>query len=655
MCRKCGWPFLNPHPSAKNRRAHKRICGTIEGYKLGNSELDNENPDGDEHKTPTPSKTKTFPVAIADIATEFGLVEVSDAVKGPLKLLQKISEENASVGNLCMTNSSVDSSQKPIMVHLTSEHDLASSVPNTGREEITVGPSATTSFMASTELDSLAMDFEGVKTCAVLDPDANYIYNQEVNPAEKDPEHESSCPEAVPEAYGAVLVAEKKVGGEASEYESADEAGLETHSDSSSIGVDSMKESNSITEATTFLDSGNAQIDRSTKIAESYDKRTDEEEYNTCFHSLKVPEDLFLIEDSATLLEDSKDHKPPIKFCISTDLDACQATVGSQPAIQYTTEQGENTASPKDEYVLLLEYTEGVYHNKPMVQGLPVEGSSRRSETKEDEVSNENGQMKGGEEEGSGAAGMSSETASISPESHDETGMGLELETTTKHFPVEQSMNLLEGGDIAQTGAGIVDSCWKKVKGGGGVEEDRKLSEPVVIVITRESHDETDAGIDLDTNNEGTDLETNNVQIPTERFSNYVTLSNVLKNPPHPEDLMDTQDGFEDVGRLDDKKVGRDSVSPIDTAVVLDVGSISNNDADLILTQSSAVEESCTKELAHGTSDVSDESMQTGGGDNGGVHIRAVSVNGVSADSSSQTDSLEANWGSISVLSAFIV
>lgn len=41
VCRKCGWPFPNPHPSARHRRAHKRICGTVEGYTLVDSE---ENP-----------------------------------------------------------------------------------------------------------------------------------------------------------------------------------------------------------------------------------------------------------------------------------------------------------------------------------------------------------------------------------------------------------------------------------------------------------------------------------------------------------------------------------------------------------------------------------------------------------------------------------
>jgi len=49
VCHKCGWPFPNPHPSAKHRRAHKKICGTIEGYK---EEQTNFNGSDDDYKTP---------------------------------------------------------------------------------------------------------------------------------------------------------------------------------------------------------------------------------------------------------------------------------------------------------------------------------------------------------------------------------------------------------------------------------------------------------------------------------------------------------------------------------------------------------------------------------------------------------------------------
>ena len=59
LCHKCGWPFPNPHPSAKHRRSHKKICGTIEGYKLVDSgDIAHKTASGDEplsdedHKTP---------------------------------------------------------------------------------------------------------------------------------------------------------------------------------------------------------------------------------------------------------------------------------------------------------------------------------------------------------------------------------------------------------------------------------------------------------------------------------------------------------------------------------------------------------------------------------------------------------------------------
>ncbi|XVE81224.1 hypothetical protein DITRI_Ditri15bG0045800 [Diplodiscus trichospermus] len=58
LCHKCGWPFPNAHPSAKHRRSHKKICGTIEGYKLVDSgdvthstASDDEQLSDEDHKT----------------------------------------------------------------------------------------------------------------------------------------------------------------------------------------------------------------------------------------------------------------------------------------------------------------------------------------------------------------------------------------------------------------------------------------------------------------------------------------------------------------------------------------------------------------------------------------------------------------------------
>ncbi|GKV28608.1 hypothetical protein SLEP1_g37631 [Rubroshorea leprosula] len=61
LCNKCGWPFPKPHPSARHRRAHKKICGTIEGYKLVDSgetkqgdASDDDHLSDEDRKTPIP-------------------------------------------------------------------------------------------------------------------------------------------------------------------------------------------------------------------------------------------------------------------------------------------------------------------------------------------------------------------------------------------------------------------------------------------------------------------------------------------------------------------------------------------------------------------------------------------------------------------------
>ncbi|CAN7033907.1 unnamed protein product [Brassica rapa subsp. trilocularis] len=95
VCSKCGWNYPNPHPSAKNRRAHKKICGTIKGFEILGSDQANQNLDlqkgqclDDEPKIPSPrvvderigdriSEEDVF----ADAVCEFSSSVVSDSVK----------------------------------------------------------------------------------------------------------------------------------------------------------------------------------------------------------------------------------------------------------------------------------------------------------------------------------------------------------------------------------------------------------------------------------------------------------------------------------------------------------------------------------------------------------------------------------------------
>ncbi|KAJ4956058.1 hypothetical protein NE237_012841 [Protea cynaroides] len=48
VCHKCGRHFPNPHPSAKQRRAHKKVCGTLEGHKLTNPDEDHKGSENSE-------------------------------------------------------------------------------------------------------------------------------------------------------------------------------------------------------------------------------------------------------------------------------------------------------------------------------------------------------------------------------------------------------------------------------------------------------------------------------------------------------------------------------------------------------------------------------------------------------------------------------
>ncbi|KAF8097644.1 hypothetical protein N665_0284s0011 [Sinapis alba] len=88
FCSKCGWNYPNPHPSAKNRRAHKKICGTIKGFEILDSEQKEHCLD-DEQKTPSPrvvvderigeiSEEDVFADAVCEFSSS---LVVSDSIK----------------------------------------------------------------------------------------------------------------------------------------------------------------------------------------------------------------------------------------------------------------------------------------------------------------------------------------------------------------------------------------------------------------------------------------------------------------------------------------------------------------------------------------------------------------------------------------------
>ncbi|VFQ79268.1 unnamed protein product [Cuscuta campestris] len=122
LCSKCGWPFPNPHPSAKHRRAHKKVCGTIDGHKVIQPELtplaiseEEEQPLSDEGRTPSPkiegkslkevagscqSATRSEDEHFSDAMAEFsdsglspGMDEGSEVVRKLVRDVEKFEEE----------------------------------------------------------------------------------------------------------------------------------------------------------------------------------------------------------------------------------------------------------------------------------------------------------------------------------------------------------------------------------------------------------------------------------------------------------------------------------------------------------------------------------------------------------------------------------
>ncbi|KAM7461740.1 hypothetical protein LguiA_029861 [Lonicera macranthoides] len=120
ICHRCGWPFPNPHPSARHRRAHKKICGSIEGYKLFDSEGhihlnasddEHEQHSDEERRTPSPkfekTRTSVGDDVFSDAATEFSDSGISPAneehlesITGSDKNVEKTVEADLDAGQL---------------------------------------------------------------------------------------------------------------------------------------------------------------------------------------------------------------------------------------------------------------------------------------------------------------------------------------------------------------------------------------------------------------------------------------------------------------------------------------------------------------------------------------------------------------------------
>ncbi|XP_021888947.1 uncharacterized protein LOC110807946 isoform X1 [Carica papaya] len=96
VCSKCGWPFANSHPSAKQRRAHKKICGKPKGYQRVDSGeggsahgvvSDDEHFSDEDYKTPnTSQRSKKIDADFTESTTKFVGLETDSGEIEDIKL-----------------------------------------------------------------------------------------------------------------------------------------------------------------------------------------------------------------------------------------------------------------------------------------------------------------------------------------------------------------------------------------------------------------------------------------------------------------------------------------------------------------------------------------------------------------------------------------
>ncbi|KAL9252483.1 hypothetical protein AKJ16_DCAP10201 [Drosera capensis] len=570
--------------------------------------------------------------------------------------------------NLGSIVGSVGDSEQPVIVGSSSEHALAEtspiarSDPLAAREEVAVDENVT-ALTTSTGLDADIVETKQVVSSAVLDSndkesdegkisaalDAEAKDNEEVDPTRSNSQHESLPPEAVSEVYESAAGREKE-SGETLDAVTADvtmETGgddLWTPSDSGA-GVDSVRESDSFVESSTPVD-GIVEVDQSAKIAESDDRRIEED--NMRFHDLKVAEDL-PSQESTTRKNESEEFSKEDSTLESQSSAGSTVTTGAElaesinPGVNsirddkssYATESGSSSKVAGDESAVTAVVSFESQNTTETQADQTTSSIERIVQTYEDTgLKNIVPTVLGTdrEEEGSGNAdpGLPSDPVLITPGSLDETGAGLQLEKKTE-ISVKQEIRLHEDCDkVHECESALVDANVKELKAG----EEQNFGDT----------------------NEGADLEKSHVLVPSE-------------NPSEKRDLLETQDEGEDLHKTGAKLVAEESIPPIDVSDVPNEGataehdpsSVLRDDANLNLSEetigssddkavgdavdnplSSDVEGNHNKELVRDLSGVHDESLRAQGG-NDGIHHDAISGNDVLADSSGQTGSLEAD------------
>ncbi|GAB4844049.1 hypothetical protein Ancab_014013 [Ancistrocladus abbreviatus] len=765
VCHKCGWPFPNPHPSAKHRRAHKRVCGSIEGYKITidseekahlDAASDDDHLSDEDHQNPIFEGSKVVERTISrknssevggrssrsnrseddlfsDTVTDFADIpvteEVADGVRGLENMAAKVSEnetdpaqstvENAVAGNLCSPNSSDDVTLLQTIQHWRTENDLvessmmsqdyvfrspvdqvAHSIQDFGREELVVGENMVQSSIASPVIEPHTEGTMGIvptNNLAMVET-STHAEASEAGSVVEYVNRETL--DSVP-AKAIVDIAETQ------------SDGLKPQNDSSAE-VDCRKGINSSPDFNYLRDERNRLVGSSVDMDEDHSKNCKEDE---AFYTLKVPEDLTFIENPERMLRGYKDHNVG-KFGISAPLDSSLTVehVGNSgdfvilesQCASHSTEHGGPKADLSKDFLLMEDkLKEGTVCDKPMGQEAPGKGPAQISEIKPSDVDNvassgievhpKTNRGVGGQVLSSGNFSqiVLTKVATVescgNQETHSTMGdvsaynnrdIGLsdavESKVAVDELPatsaiaadsVEQTNHLLQEGDLVDLKKVIiedVDLSRLEVKGG---EE-----EGIDVMDATRSSEHASFGPESHDGVQEMELETKHDHIHMDRTPESANVSSVTENYSILKDYQDSDEGVKEVQSDGDGMIreeilggiGMGAISNDDIDVAAELGSSRGNDghADLIekktrtpvmdvyqdAVDSIQIEDNCTKELGENASGVSvhDESLGVEEDSKLVKQHLSHSASDILADSSSQTDSMEANWGSVS-------
>ncbi|GMH18622.1 hypothetical protein Nepgr_020463 [Nepenthes gracilis] len=762
VCHNCGWPFPNPHPSAKHRRAHKRICGTIEGYKIINSgekttHLDNSD---DEHLSDEDHKTAGARIVESAISrrssggigsrsnrsTRSEDDAFSDAVTD---FADGLGTDNAQVtGENAVAAIAVDGNQMQIVKDLEGQNDLLESSMASQDHISRLINNQDAGLMLHTETEELVLDktmMQSSTASNLLNADANK--SEEKMPNKSLSKLETLSSDIAVEASEAVVFLEE-LNGETSSSVSADTTAemtgkksdcLETQVDSSAE-IDSIGKKFSFVKSTDAMDNGNEIVGSPTDFGEPHNTKI---EGDQGFYVLKVPKDL-PEEHPESMLDDFKDHKGE-KFSISPVLNSSHTVYSvqhnsdcvmqeSHSAIQ-STETGESTYfSAKDDlsenvHAMDDQQKQEVEESKLMVEGVPVEVPVEIDETKAGEVhiwparsveihpdlrksdsgqgqtvrllegqkplvpcddSSQNGVPVGAELVGCDY--LETCLVTVDLEVYNDKGIRncdavdndccevplYKMPTRNASSPesayaapqVNQTISLIGESDVGDSEKTRVENICSNRQEAKDEEEGSIVAMPAKKssdseFITPESDDMVHRGMELETKHE---------HFHMNRISNSVNASNVTGNY--------SQSGVKEVQSSGEKTIGVGSICPPDmrgmlnnhTNAAVDMSLMLNDNANVDLAQKAAgslaamevhgdavdsvqssaavVEDNCNKEVKVNSMSIHDKSVLVEVDNNLVQQQLASSAIDVLADSSSQTDSLEANWGSISVVAS---